>query len=506
MLIAALVSLAVLLALLFIPPMLREEGGNTGEPQGSEPPVYAPEPLQPDDPVPRSYFVYMVGYRSEDARTDYIPDLSGNHPACDLLMHAPFRLRDGYLRPDEIITRTEAAVYLYDSIGGRAASNAPGFLSDDPAILWAYEHGLLELDERLTVVWDESELTVVEAEAMIAKARSGNTVDFCEGVSDELLANVFNRSGLFDTDYSPMAGMTNGELARAANRLRTEKITALFYFAKADFAHAYADDLKAMEPALGAGRISAEFADKPATVRDALAMLSFAMASKNHQFIGYGEITENYSDVPAENTDLNKALSFAWKSGIRLDGDRLGTETVSHREIANILLQYDMTCGLFTSVTTDGDTVTYSDESIGKFDLPEDANLFQAIPDGVPKEVAEMPFRNSAGEVIELTVKPYENYAFCNDLRDEFAEAFSGLCARIQSECGVGVQITYYPQLVYDDRSGGESVRVRVEVVSAESGADLSPYFGAYIYPGDTVIQPGTVFWADVHLDYTFFA
>ena len=506
-LIAALVSLALLLAVVFIPQMLRDRKPSPGGTQESRPPAYSPsQTLQADDPVPRSYFVYMVGYRSENARTDSIPDLSADDPAWDMLIHSPLRLRDGQLCPDAIITYTEAAVYLYDSIGGKMESYAPGFLTDDPAIGWAYEHGLIEMNERLTLVQNNKEITVAEAETMIAKAREEASVNFCDSVSDELLARVLDGSAFFDRDYASMDSITNGELAHAANRLRTEKIQAIFYVDKADFTHPYADDLKAMEPALGKGRISAEFANKPVTVRDAVAMLSFAMASKNHQFLAYGEITDNYSDTPTDNTDMNKALSFAWRSGIRLRGAALGTEPASKREIASILLQYDMSYGLLSSVTVDGTDTTYADESIKKFDLPASTDLYQAIPDSVPSEIADLAFRNTSGDEISLTVKPYENYAFCNDLRDEFAKALSSICQQIRSESGAEVKITYYPQLVYDNRSNGEHVRVKVEVTHAEPGTDLSKYFGTHIYPENTAIESGTVFWADVHLDYTFFA
>lgn len=113
-----------------------------------------------------------------------------------------------------------------------------------------------------------------------------------------------------------------------------------------------------------------------------------------------------------------------------------------------------MTYGLLTSVTVDGKRTVYTDESIKKFELPQNVGLYQSVPDNVPSEVADMTFRNTSGDEITLAGKPYENYILRNDLRDEFAKELTSLCVQIHSESGTDVKITYYPQLVYDNRSG----------------------------------------------------
>lgn len=465
---------------------LSEEGTISGLPDGT---------FRPDEPVTRSQFVKMLGYRTDGARTDYVIDLSPSHWAYDVLLHSPLRLKDRAILPDEPITREDAAIYIYDCYGNGKKSDAPSVVTkglDHPTeVGWVYDRGIMTgsdgIDLRLS-----AGLTRAEAAALIVKARQNmnSSADFVDNVPDEILRRIFNSCALFDMDYAPDTVLTNGQVARAAYRLRLERVDALWYNESAEFEHPYADDLKAMETVLGQGRISADFAEAPATTEDAFAMIAYGVASKIHVPISYGGSKDCYSDAKPANDSLVAPLAFAYQNGIRpFSGGRLRSGTpVTHKVMAAVLLQYDLLWGLQTSVTVDGKTVTYRDEPMRLTGLPSEAEVFQSLPMSVPVDVATLAFVDAGGNTITPGVEPKVNYSFCNDLRDAFASYLGSLCAKID-----GLNLTYYPQLVYD--CGGAMVlRVRVNSGATESFDGLRTY----------TASDGS-FWAEIPLDYGFF-
>lgn len=494
---------------------LVEEGTVTGFEDGS---------FRPGEPVTRVQFVKMLGYRTEKARNDYITDLDGNHWGFEYLLYSPLRTVGRELLPDEVMTREQVAVYVYDCYAGGAETTAPSIITKGleyaDEVGWVYEHGVMIGDDGLHLRLSDG-LTRAEAAVLIANSRDKMTsvCDFVDNISDEVLARVFEDSALFDTAYQKDAVLTNGQIARAANRLRLGAIAGLWYNdnEKADFDHPYANDLKVFEPILGSGRISAAFADAEAMPEDAFAMLAYGMVSKVKTPVPYGALDDYYADAQLADDALNAPLTFAYERGIRpFGGGVLKTGVpVTHRTAAAVLLQYDMLYGLATSVSADGITQTEHDEPMRYGTLPACGRTFEAVLENVPNAVYDAPYRTAEGEIFaELALSPRVNYAFCNDLRRAFGSYLGNVASSIAADTGVRFRFTYYPQLVYDNLSG-MSIRIKAEVVEAEGDGVTAAYlFGGYLIDGvaETTVSPaealsvGNVLWLEVPLSYTFFA
>lgn len=481
---------------------LAEEGTVSGFDDGD---------FHPGDPVTRAQFVKMLGYRLEEQRKDYITDLSKEHWAYDYLMHSPLRRAHWEILPDEPMTREQAAVYLYDCYGQGQSSDAPSVVTGDTGnkteIGWAYEHGIMVGDDGLDLRLSDG-LTRAEAATLIINAREKiNTVkNFAENVPEETLKQVFDGSFLFDVKYDKNAVLTNGQVARAAYRLLRDRVTGLWYENEADFEHEYANDLKAMEKVLGAGRISAKFADMPAQPEDAFAMIAYGVATKIRAFVGYGATDANYRDADMASEALAPALAFAYKNGIRpFAGGVLKTGApVTHETMAAVLLQYDRLWGLQTSVEIDGNGAKYKDEKMRFTGLPKNAADFSSVLMSVPNEVYDMPYAFPEGIGRGDVTAPYVNYGYHVFLRNAYADFLSEVRKSIAGQHGIEVKFTFYPQLVYDDGEGF-TVRAKAEVISAGRSVSAEELFPGLAVLGPETVAEGSVLWVEFPLEYMFF-
>lgn len=464
--------------------------------------------FRPNDPVTRAQLVKMVGVQGE-VRTDYVSDLKHRHWAYDVLIHSKLRTIDNKILPDEAATREQVAVYMYDCYGGNEESYAPSVVvgnltSNRKEVGWVYEHGIMVGDDGINLRLDDN-LTRAEAAVLISNSRNKiQTVgNFADNVPESTLEKVFNNSGLFDAEYKPDAVLTNGEAARAAYKFQKGIVSSLYYENEADFEHEYARDLKAMEPVLGEGRISSEFADEQAMPEDVLGMFAFAAASKIQTPVGYGAIDTYYSDAQLKSGSLNAPLTFSYEIGIRPYGGgvlKSGTP-VTHKVMAAVLLQYDMLWGIQSSVTVNHETAAYNDEPMRFDDLPENEEQFKGILKNVPNDVYLMPFIMNGGETTEGM--PVNIYGFCSDLKNAFAARLAAFSSSIYEQYGVKADLTFYPQLVYDS-GNGFTMRVKAEIKDA--GAN-PPSLGE-LFPGtdtEKTAANGAVEWMEIELDYMFF-
>lgn len=449
--------------------------------------------FHPEEPVTRAQFVKMLGYKSE-RRNDYISDIRRKHWAYEYLMYSPLRTVDNMIMPDQNASREEVAVYIYDCFGNKAKTRAPSVVLGDTVykneIGWVYEKGIMTGDDGINLRLEDN-LTRAEAAMLIVRAKGnlGNEQGLADAVSGDMLENVFNNSGLFDSKYSSDEILTNGEAASAAYKLQKRQFGASFQY-EAEFEHKYANALSAMEPVLGEGRISAQFADQAAMPEDAFAMLAFAMAAKLNSSAGYGSTNAYYADAVLQSPSLNAPLTFACKNGIYpFGGGKLKTgEPVTHKSIAAVLLQYDMLFGLETSAVVSRDGVTYADESMRYTDLPDNKAVFKAVLKNVPNGVYLKPM-----ELVEGTAfnPPERNYSFFSDMREAFASALKNYSGEIYEKSGADVTFTFYPSLVYDT-GDGFAVRCRAEGNSLKE-----------VLPEG--YEEGGFFWIDYKLPYMFF-
>ena len=464
--------------------------------------------FRPDAPVTRAEFVKMLGERSV-RRNDRVPDLSPRHWAYSYLLHSPLRTVDGKLLPDESATREQVAVYLYDCFAKGATGHAASVITRNTAypneIAWVYERGIMVGDDGLNLRLGDT-LTRAEAATLIVNSRAKleNEQGLADALDAKILENVFTNSGLFDSEYRADAVLTNGEAARAAYRLQIGALDGLYYLSEADFEHPYARDLKAMEPILGAGRISAAFADKEAMPEDVLAMFAYAAASRYAVGFDYGAKDAYYPDANLASDSLNAPLTFSYRSGILpFGGGKLKSGTpVTHRTAAAVLLQYDMLWGLHTSVTVTRSETAYQNESLRFTALPQGAEMFKGILASVPNAVYEKPFTLVEGMEMTAEAYPARNYAFFHDLKDAFAGMLGKLSGEIYETYGVDVAFTFYPSLVYDT-GAGFGVRAKATVLSLGEtevkANELFPDTGS-----DAPLAVGETYWQDWFVGYLF--
>lgn len=464
--------------------------------------------FRPNDPVTRAQLVKMVGVQG-DIRTDYVSDLKHRHWAYDILSHSKLRTIDNKILPDDAATREQVAVYMYDCYGSEEQSFAPsvvvgGITANRKEVGWVYEHGIMVGDDGINLRLND-ELTRAEAAVLISNSRNKiNTVgDFADNVPAETLEKVFNNSGLFDVGYNANTILTNGEAARAAYKLQKGIVSALYYENEADFEHEYARDLKAMEPILGEGRISAAFADEQAMPEDVLGMFAYAAVSKFQMVTGYGTSGTYYSDAQPKSDTLAAPLTFSYEKGIRPYGGgvlKSGTP-ITHKVMASILLQYDMLWGIQSSVTVNYETAVYNDEPMRFTNLPENEEQFKGILKNIPNEAYLMPFATN-GDVSSEGL-PMNTYGFCSDLKNAFANQLVMRSGEIYEQYGVKTDFTFYPQLVYDNGEGF-TMRVKAEIKDAGSNPPVINELFADSRTEETASN-GKIVWTEFSLDYMFF-
>lgn len=467
--------------------------------------------FRPNEPVTRAQMVKMVGCRLPEQRTDRGTDLKRFHWSFDYVMHSPLRLINGEAKPDEPMTREQAAVYLYDCFANGEKSDAPNIVFGDTLnrteIGWVYEHGIMVGDDGINLRLSDT-LTRAEAATLIVNSRSklDATTDFSDNISGATLEKVFNGSYLFDVPYDEEKLLTNGEAARAAYRLSVNTLGGLWYENEAGFEHEYANDLKAMEFILGEDRISSEFASSPAKSEDVFAMLSYGLAFKaDAAAFGYGFKDDYYKDAKIKNSAQNIGLTFAYKNGIRpyAGGILKSGSPITHKVMAGVLLQCDVMWGLGTSVSISGDGAEYVNEKMRFDNLPVNADNYASVYESVPNEAYEAEYVFAEGVSAADIAKPYVNYRFHWTVSNAYSAYLLNMAQSVSERCGACVRFVFYPHLIYDN---GEKfiLRVKAEITSMGSAKSAEELFDSLrVICGEA--RDGGTLWIEIPLDYMFF-
>lgn len=463
---------------------------------------------KPNNTVSRAEFVKMIG-KGETKRQSEFSDVTGSHWGYEYIMFSGLEGADNSFRPDAAITRKDVINLIWKRNGSEKNITAPSIVASQgaeykDAAAWGYIYGIMAGDDGINLRLDDT-LTRAEAAVLIIRARAVNKStakkDFIGTANPKAFEVIFNAINLFDSvQYDENMTITNGEMARAAVRLGSEEFDLSYrgYDTITAFEHKYAKDLYIIgNSCIGAEKVNADFIDKPATVQDTLAALTYNIIRKSHMGVYYGNTGNYYKDI--QKTQSNMAdicLTFAYENGIQLyaDGTINPDKAITLKEFACILLQLDGLIGSQYAVTTDmeGDSPYTYDTKISK-DLsryPANSADFQLIAEGLPNEVYEVPFADNT-----LGNRPIETFNFSR----EYGFIFSNMLIELKNKCQTGkdvnIRFTYYPSLVCKNNNGA-TLRVKCEILDNKDNLSLKEIFGTYL--SADVPDNAKLFYADI--------
>lgn len=443
---------------------LVEEGTINGYEDGS---------FKPANTVTRAEFIKMIGTASE-TKVEF-SDVSPSHWAYNYISYTELAASyDNVFEPDRPITRGETLPVLWIRAGKPTVSDIPANITsqangkNEEAVQWGYGYGIMVGNDGVNLRLNDT-LTRAEAAALIIKARNHKAqINFDD--ASGIYEYVYNSSVLFDTPYEKNGTITNGELARAAVRLSSCEYTptyATYYVRPVSFEHKYAYDLSAIAPlcSVGIENITAEFIDKPATVKDAESMMKLAFSKRVFKSI---------------NEDFN--------------GSNNPSASVTKRQLVQMLMQFDKSVGMQVSSSTEIDSTgeyIRNNEHINtnRNTYPENYTDFSTIIEGVPTEVYAATLKGSA--------KPLDSFKFALDFTSMFAAKCKQLEEIALSVYGADIDITYYPSLTYDTGSS-YAIRIKCTVNSVSKQVPATELFENVLYGNTNTLKAGDVFFAEV--------
>ncbi|MBR5235937.1 MAG: S-layer homology domain-containing protein [Clostridia bacterium] len=462
---------------------------------------YVDGSFRPNGTVTRAEFVKMLGAGSIQRAQGY-DDVAATHWAYNYIMKSGFP-EDGTnnFKPDQPITRGLVAELLWNRGGKISAAYAPSIITDQytkapQAAAWVYETGLIQGDDGVNLRLDDT-LSRAEAAVLIIRARSagGKKVNFADTVSPKIIKNLYDGLNLFDGKaYDPDATITNGEMARAALRLGTEK-NVLTYVNQpttgADFDHKYALDLAVVcNQTLGKDNLNAKFADQKATFADTVAAVVYQMIAKSKDGVGYGSKTSGLSVARTEM--MNICLTYAKNNGIITLNENL-TAPITLREFTILCMLIDNKIGTQTDIVTEIHPFT------GKLKQYDHSLLLSETPYGNYQVILkDLAFIYKVAPV-SAKKAPAASYNFAREYSSVFTSFLIYLTAAVEDRSGAYVRFTYYPSLVWENGLS-YSLRVGCEIVEMNGVKRFSQIFptASGIKGADTELKQGSVVFFDV--------
>ncbi len=482
--------------------------------------------FKPAGVVSRAEFVKMLG-KSDVKRDMDFADVDASHWAYDYIMYSGLEGdSSNNFRPADVITRGEVASLLYKRFANGAVSLAPYFIGaqseDFNVAAWVYNTGLMVgadmLDLRL-----EDTLTRAEAAVLIVRARELNPDikrNFIDNFTDEAYRNVYNNSNLFDTEYVSDENITYEELSAAAIRYQVKDYNPqlnFYYEPKYEGQYAkywaimcsYALDEK------GYTATKAE-ADKYVTMADALAMMGFA--AKNNYHIDTSLLEESGNVHPGitftkQNSGYASAVKFAYDYGISLyaDGKIDANKLITKRELACMLLQYNIMLGIEIGYYCSGDAAEhiYLTSRLDSDSYPANSAFYPSVVNEIPNYVYEAPL--AEGKEIQ-----FDTHIYSRQLSHHiyiYTRPYLYLAADLK-EKGINVGFTVYPSLAVGIKGKGSVCRVKFEVGKVPEKTYLSSVIPLSDGVSDRLVKEGDMFYMDVaenqqltstYIDYKLF-
>lgn len=416
---------------------------------------YADGSFQPDGVVTRAEFAKMMGKGTVTADTAYT-DVPADHWAYDYVMTSEIPSEsDGNFAPDEGIIRNDAIYALWERYGAVTVKEIPSFIKDyGDAAAWAYSYGIMTGDDGIDLRLDDT-ITRAEAAALIVRAENSKTnLGFASAIPDSTCKTLFDSTRAFSSAYSADSGITYGEFARAVDLLCYSQVQPEYthFVANKLYESEYARDMYVIGfYALGEDMINAEKEKADVTREDAKKCLEKIVA------VMRSPRPVNLSLCLYEDTDWSK--------------------TITHKELASMLVQLDELIGLEDAYTVTGEpdsNYELSNVRIKKSGLPETAALYKSVLADVPESVYGIDVSNAK-------ITPFDNYYFAQTFSSLFVNQCKQLVAAAKSEYASDIKITYYPTLCYSGENGFTSI-LKVENVSGTKTPE--ELFGDAVIPG----------------------
>lgn len=453
--------------------------------------------FRPSGTVTRAQFVKMMGEGSVLRESDF-SDLPADHWAYKYAMTSEMDVINNKFLPDQAITREETIVLLFKRAGSPEENAAPAIITNQAknkaAVSWAYNNGIMIGDDGVNLRLDKT-LSRAEAAALIVRARETDFTaanqNFTEVADGELLKRIFESFTIFDDDraYSENAAVTVGELSRAALRIINDQTDILYsdYTYEADFEHEYAKDTAIMNKlALGEASATKVLADRAATREDAVAILSAAFSARAKTTY-YGDTNNIYKDIGDVSSRKKSLLAYAFNNGILLNGDEtLGAgKSLTHKDLAALLIQYDELCGSQTAISTKKVNGSYSTENIklshNLKNYPANHSQYVYIADGVPASIYEKAIDGNA---------PSESTEFVKDYRELFADHLTKITDGIKGAYGIDMELVVYPGLVYSDEKGNITIRALCKI----NGEAATPVLTSTLFSENDLLEEVDIF------------
>lgn len=461
--------------------------------------------FRPEDTVTRAQFVKMIG-KGPEVRENEFNDVPKSHWAYEYIMSSglePFNNNNMFI-PDTAITRGDVAVLLWKRAGSPKGIIAPPIINRQgtnyDAVSWVYSNGIMVGNDYIDLRLGDT-LTRAEASALIIRSREVNKntpkTDFAGSIDSGIYEKIFTSFKLIDREYSANATLTNGELAMAVARLQSGMDSPTYPGLSADitFEHKYAQPINMIARYYaGMENDNAKYADKNATVKEAIAAIMFAV-TKSFKAYTAPESTGTYPTYRSNgNKEFDRLISEAYNSGVMAyEAPTLNmNKAVTMKELAQIVLECNGFAGFHyatkikspksinENIKIRANTATY----------PNNADDYRIIVEDLPNYVYETPF-------VSARNLPKDNYKLSNTFKEIFTYMLSSW-VKIAQEYGYQFEIMYYPGMVVEDGTG-YTLRCRLDVKRVSAGSKLADIIECVNEDdGATFIVPGSSIFVDI--------
>ncbi|MBO7289681.1 MAG: S-layer homology domain-containing protein [Clostridia bacterium] len=464
---------------------------------------YADGTFRPEGTVTRAEFVKMIG-NGPETRAETFDDVAPSHWAYSYIISSGLEaLTDNMFMPDTPITRGDVAVLLWKRAGSPKGVTAPPIVhrqnENYDAVSWVYTNGIMVGNDYIDLRLNDT-LTRGEASALIVRSRNVNAQTektmFAQKVNPGIYEAVYNAFFLVDRPYVENATITNGELAMAAARLQSglDFPTYPNLSAEVKFEHKYAQPINMLSRYyLGEECDNAAYADKNATVKEAIAAIMFAARNSASVYILSG--TQNYPGITeALNEKYNSMLKTAYANGIwfTTPEDLNLEKEVTMKELACIVLQCNGFSGFHKGVLITPETTKAINLKIrADFNsYPQNASDYRLVLESVSNSVYEKPCINAVS-------MPKNSYRATNEFSQIFVSMLESW-VRALSNAGYKLEATYYPGITVNT-GNGYTLRTKLEFTNIPANTKLGDIVNCISEEdGNFSLNSGDVIYADI--------
>ena len=465
---------------------------------------YADGTFRPEGTVTRAEFVKMIG-NGPEIRKEAFDDVVSSHWAYNYIMSSGLdALKDNSFMPDTPITRGDVAVLLWKRAGSPQGITTPPIVhrqgKNFEAISWVYTNGIMVGNDYIDLRLGDT-LTRGEASALIVRSRNINEntakTSFMSSVNQAIFETVYNSFNLIDRAYDENSFLTNGELAMASARLLSGADIPTYPSVSADrtFEHVYAQPINMLCQAyLGMENDNVAYADKNASVKEAVAALMFTASKSAGVYIKLGQEAKYPGFKETTNIEYDQLIKTAFENGIWFNSlsDMELNKEITMKEFSCLVLQLNGYSGFCRTSVITPDKIVQKNEKI-RADIskyPLNSDNYRIILERLPNNIYETPF------VSEVS-SPKQNYELSNSYRFIFITMLESW-VRALSSAGYKLEVTYYPGLLVNNNNG-YTMRVAIKFTGIPVNTKLGDLVNCLnLVDGETLVNSGDVIYADI--------